>query len=126
MRNIIGARTRRVPGWNINVDHMQPILANVRRACGNGLAWYGWSNGPTVGSVSTNFKGNGRALLSFGNCWNVGTVRVYLDGRLIGSAKPKVMTKIQFDFSDDSSLVLRDEGQNSVIQVTDLRVISCR
>ena len=126
LQNIIGATTRRIAGVNINVGHVQPVLDNVKRACGNGRAWYGWSDYASVGSVSTNFRGNGRAQIRFGNCWDTGIVRAYLNGRLIRSAIPKTMATIQFYFTDGSTLTFRDEGQNSVIQISDLRVISCR
>ena len=119
-----------VTGWNIDVSSgkwQYPASSNVYEQCGNGHAWYGWSGGANVGSISTILKGNGRAKLNFGNCWNTGIVKVYLDDIEIGSADNNVPSKdIEFDFQQGNVLKLRDEGPNSVIQLNSLEVIECK
>ena len=119
-----------VPGWNIDVSNgkwQYPAHEKVYEACGKGQAWYGWSSSADVGSISTILKGNGRAKLNFGNCWDTGIVKVYLNDIEIGSADNNVPSKdIEFDFQQGNVLMLRDEGPNSVIQLNSLEVIECK
>ena len=96
------------------------------QTCGNGQAWFGWSNGAEVGSISTTLMAaSGRGQLSFGNCWDKGTVKVYLDGNKIFAAGPKIQKVVEFDFQAGAILMLRDEGQNSVIQFTKFTILNC-
>ena len=90
LKSIIGATKpiNQIPGWNGDIEVVQPNgnLPNgfsVQEACGDGLAWYGFSKGHRVGRVSTILNGNGRARLDFGNCGVTGRVVVNLDGRNI-------------------------------------------
>ena len=70
LKNIIGATTRTVKGWDIGLAVSQPTAHDVFSACGKGQFWYGWSGGTNVGHVSTSFNGNGKAKLDFGtNVW---------------------------------------------------------
>ena len=55
--------------------------------------------------------------MDFGNCWDRGTVKVYLNGNEIGAANPNTPSKvITFDYTDGSKLKMQDEGANSVMQ----------
>ena len=56
---------------------------------------------------------------------NKGTVKVYLDGNGISAAGPKTQKVFEFDFQAGSILMLRDEGQNSVIQFTKFTILNC-
>ena len=79
-----------------------------------------------MGRVRTTFNGNGEARLRFGNCGDIGRVAVSLDGREISFASPRQTRSISFEFNEGSSLTLWEEGQNSIIQIDDLEVISCK
>ena len=94
--------------------------------CGNGQAWFGWKSGNGVGSISTTLTAaSGRGQLSFGNCWDNGNVKVYLDGNEISAAGPNTQKVVEFDFQAGAILMLRDEGQNSVIQFTKFAILKC-
>ena len=70
----------------------------------------------TVGTISTRLHGNGEGTLDFGNCWDAGEVKVYLNDELIAFAEKNTPTKtVSFYFQDGDILKLRDEGANSVI-----------
>ena len=94
--------------------------------CGGHQAWHGYKGASGVGSISTTLPATGRAELSFGNCWhNPGTVKVYLDGTEIASAGPKIHKTVAFDFDAGSVLSIHDEGVNSVIQISEFKILNC-
>ena len=98
---------------------------NVDSKCGP--QWYGWSGNANVGTISTTLsKSTKCGQLDFGNCWDSGMVRVYLQGKLIGEAGPNTPSKtIQFPIPEDSLLELKDEGQNSVIKFNGFEMKVC-
>jgi len=76
-----------------------------------------------TGIVSKRFTYSGKAILTYGNCWNDGKTNVYLDGKLIGSAKPQSVSEtIEFDFHSGTLLELKDEEGNAVISITSLEI----
>ena len=93
--------------------------------CGKDQAWFGWSGNALVGSVSTTLTSSGRAEMSFGNCWNSGIVKVYLNGIVIATAGPNSQNLVTFDFQVGDVLKLRDEGANSVIQINSFNILQC-
>jgi hypothetical protein len=90
-----------------------------------GPQWYGWSS--SIGSISTTlYKSSKCGKLDFGNCWNVGTVRAYLAGELIGEAGPNTPSQIiEFAIPENSKLEFKDEGANSVIKFTNFEMVDC-
>ena len=128
VNNLLHSSTKIAEGWNINVDTGKwGNNQGVDSRCGP--QWYGWTGGAGVGTISTklypsSMKKCGR--LYFGNCWNAGVVKAYMDGKLIGEASPNVHNKIiEFPILHDSLLELRDEGANSVIKFTKFDMVSC-
>ena len=97
----------------------------VWEKCGKDQAWNGYKGASYVGSISTTFPAPGRAELAFGNCWDAGTVKVYLDGTEIGSAEPESHKIVAFDFDAGSVLSIHDEGANSVIQISKFKILDC-
>ena len=108
-------------GWNLGVDAWQNNYAPVAAKCRRGTNWFGYSGGTKVGTVSTILKGNGEATLDFGNCWDQGVVKVYLNDKVVASAHKSNPSKtVSFNFHNGDFLRLRDEGQNSVIAINDI------
>ena len=97
----------------------------MENACGP--QWYGWNGNSAVGSISTTlFKSSKCGRLDFGNCWNTGTVRAYLAGKLIGEAGPNTPRQlIEFAIPENSLLEIKDEGENSVIKFTNFEMVDC-
>ena len=100
----------------------------MENACGP--QWYGW-NSPRIlwstGSISTTlYKSSKCGKLDFGNCWDSGTVKVYLAGKLIGEAGPNTPRRlIEFAITENSLLEIKDEGANSVIKFTSFEMVDC-
>ena len=117
-----------VQGWKIDVknrmwqDRKIHLPQSVIVRCG-GHSWYGWNDHDEVGTISTTLKANNLPIstygrLDFGNCWSNGVVKVYLDDELIGEARANTPSKIiEFPMPNhDSTLKLRDEGEDSKIR----------
>ena len=96
--------TNTANGWTIDCEHGvwdQGTRETFGDLCSN---WYCYSH-PAIPSVSTTFKGIGRAKLDFGNCHNVGKVHVSLDGTEIATAPKNTLSKtVEIDFNDGSIL----------------------
>ena len=97
----------------------------MENACGP--QWYGWNGHSDIGSISTTlYKSSKCGKLDFGNCWDTGTVRVYLAGKLIGEAGPNTPRRlIEFAIPENSLLEIKDEGANSVIKFTSFEMVDC-
>ena len=129
LNDIVGCQSEIIPGWTnsglVGGPWRLPKWKNVWEKCGKDQAWYGWKGHAGVGSISTTLTASGRAELSFGNCWDAGTVKVYLDGTEIASAGPELHKTIAFDFNAGAVLSIRDEGANSVIQISGFKILTC-
>ena len=129
LNDIIGSQSEIIPGWtNDGLDAgpwRLPKWDYVWEVCGKDEAWYGWKLHSGVGSISTILTASGSAELSFGNCWAFGTVKVYLDDIEIASAGPVEHKTVAFDFQSGAVLSIRDEGDNSVIQISKFEILTC-
>ena len=71
-------------GWSFDIGNSNVLLDYH---CGGGVNYYGWSNGNAVGTItSPPLVGSGNATVEFGNCWNAGSVKLYLNDELIDTA----------------------------------------
>ena len=104
-------------GWQF--DFTNPN-GNLGGTCSQGK-WHGWSGHADVGTLSTTLKGSGFVTVDFGNCWDQGVVKLYLDDKVISTAhvgdKRVVNT---FFFTSNSVLKLKDEGANSVVALNSI------
>ena len=65
--------------------------------------------------------GSGTAVLTVGNCWDLGTARAYKNDVAIVSAEPgKPQVVVEFAYEDGDELKIKDEGANSVVLLTSL------
>ena len=116
-------------GWqfNFNYDGTNPSDSNyqlVGRSC-VGAKWYGWSHFSQVGTLSAILQGSGEVSLGFGNCWDDGSVNVYLDGALKSTAKAGIKNQaVKFEFTPGSVLSIKDENGNAVIRLNSI-TFSC-
>ena len=137
LNELVGSTTKNFSAWHINVSHGQwlhpdpdPSVPDVMSSCGGGKMWYGWDGSPgnkfeKIGSISTILPISGKVRLAFGNCWNSGTVSVYLNGVLKSSAIPNSHHKSTFWFEAGDELKLCDEGHNSIIQLDFIELSNC-
>ena len=72
-------------GWKADVDYSNGEDWNKahERDCSSDT-FYGYRGGDLVGSVSATFKGSGKGVLSYGNCYKTGVVVVSLNNVEIG------------------------------------------
>lgn len=93
------------------------------------MNWYGWSHGAAVGTLtSPPLKGSGTAKIQFGNCWDAGRVKLYLNDQLIDSASPNLPTGpatrlMNFSFVNGDVVKLKDEDGNAVVNLKSFTVV---
>ena len=103
-------------GWSLDLGYWENNHDCCTSKCRRGNNWFGFDHGAGVGTISTVLPGYGEATLDFGNCWDRGEVKVYLNDKIIASAQTNTPTKtVSFNFQDGDILKLKDEGANSVI-----------
>ena len=91
--------------------------------------WYGWTNFKPEGSISTTLKGNGRARLFFGNCWDgrkpwdKGYVKAYLDGSQMKYASHGKHVSHMFNYKNGSKLEIR-EINGGIIQFNKFQTLA--
>lgn len=112
-------------GWKFDFTHdgsvPSEIYTRVGRTCGPRAKWYGWSAHARVGTLSATLKGKGEITIDFGNCWNEGQVRVYLDNQQVAFANAGNKRKrATFSFTPGSVLKIRDESGNAVIMLNSI------
>jgi len=89
--------------------------------------WWGWTHGAGVGQMEIDSPVTSTATIDFGNCWNQGEVKVYVDGREVGSAAVNVGSKVvSFAVKKGERISVRDEGANSVMRLNSLTFASCK
>ena len=113
-------KEKSVSGWTFDLGY-GPFNA-YHAGCS---PWFGYKYGQSVGSIKTTLSGSGgQASLTFGNCWPTGTVNLYLDGMIIGSAGPKSTKTVTFEYSNGNELKL-DEVNTAVITFKDFKIHDC-
>ena len=112
--------TNSAEGWTINCN--EGVWNSPSDKCSN---WYGYIPNDDVGSISTTFKGSGRARLDFGNCYKNGRVKAYLDGKMIGKGAGKYTFSkvVEFNFQHGSILEINEQN-TATIQFNSLKIIS--
>ena len=117
--------------WDINQqNNFTDSQKRKYPGASNCANWYGWTNFQPEGSISTILKGNGLAKLNFGNCWDgrepwtKSSVKVFLDGKEIKSARHRqVNVLVEFEYQEGSKLEIR-EIDVGIIQFNKFEVIS--
>ena len=112
-------------GWQFDFTHDGSIISDnykyVGTRCGSQAKWYGWSSHSHVGTLSATLQGTGQITLDFGNCWDAGKVKVYLDANLIATASAGRKSVVKtFSFTPGSVLKFKDEDGNAVISLNSI------
>ena len=108
-------------GWDLKGIKDHPN-ARFEGRCGTETFW-GYKYGNPVGKISYPFKGDGEAMLKFGNCYEKGRTKVYLNKDLIASTTIKRNITIGFEYKTGD--ILRVEERNSGIFIIHSLKISC-
>ena len=129
VNNLLNSTTKDTEGWNIDIESgkwkLPTLFQTVDEVCGP--EWWGFSSGSGVGTISTMLNRSTKCgRLDFGNCWDTGVVRVYLEGVLIWRATANTPSQIiSFPLPQDSLLEIKDEGANSVIKFNQFEMVQC-
>ena len=116
-----GTTSKNVEGWTLDVDYGSVLDKNFRK-CRDDNSWYGYGGGR---SIKTNLIGYGKARLDFGNCYDNGNVRAFLNGNEIGKATQyELSKKIEFYFNNGDTLELK-EFYFASIRFNNFTVLSC-
>ena len=109
-------------GWKANVDYSNGEDWNKahERECSTDT-FYGYRGGDLVGSVSATFKGSGKGVLSYGNCYKTGFVVVSLNNVEIGrsSSNSNIKGSITFQYRRGDTLKI-EEFNTGIIKLYSL------
>eukprot|EP00497_Spongosphaera_streptacantha_P003734 TRINITY_DN445_c0_g1_i1.p3 TRINITY_DN445_c0_g1~~TRINITY_DN445_c0_g1_i1.p3 ORF type:complete len:123 (+),score=17.06 TRINITY_DN445_c0_g1_i1:1160-1528(+) len=110
-------------GWHLDHQQWEGTHNYVKpRGCSPG--YFAWTNGGGVGVMWTDLKGSGKVTIEFGNCWDSGNVKLYLDGALKSTQGPKKWATLVLDYKDGDKLEIKDEDGNAVVHVRSV-VVAC-
>ena len=114
--------TDTLPEWVFDLEFGSWNVGGNVGSCGDS-SWFGFKNGNAIGSISIMLYGQGHASLTFGNCWNSGEVKLFLNGSEIISAGPNSIENIEFDF-ENSQLKL-EEHHIGIIRFDHFEIPGC-
>ena len=82
------------------------------------------SNTTKIGIISTTLHGDGEGNLTFGNCFESGTVKLYVGDELKDTAEANASNKtIKFKYHDGDILKFNVEG--GVLQISNFEIVQC-
>ena len=114
-----------IVGWENTCTHGNIYGDSISACSGN---WFTYASGSPSCYIKTTLNGNGRAKIDFGNCWNNGVAKLFLDGNEIASAGASEVNIVkEFDFTDGSELKLTEESYG-IISFNSFKVLThgCR
>ena len=124
--------TMQAAGWSSTkgTRHHHAGVGSYTRAgavCNNGQKnWWGWKNGAAVGEISVASPVTSDVTIDVGNCWNRGTVKVYVDDKVVATARVNQgSVKATFRVAKGQRIRIRDEGRNSVMRINSIKIHSC-
>jgi len=106
--------------WETTCTHGN-IYGDSVSSCPN---WHTFTSGSSFCHIKTTLNGSGRAKIDFGNCFNDGVSKLFLNGNEIASAGASENIIKEFDFTDGSELKLTEE-QSGVISFNSFEVLTC-
>ena len=117
-------------GWtlkNISADEQYCLIhdPDALIECSADSGWYGWGCESSSGSLRTALKGSGIMTIRYGNCWNDGHVRIYLNGTLIDSVEGHTYKEASFEYDEGMLVEISDEGRGAAIKLIGIS-FSCK
>ena len=111
-----------IVGWHTTCTHGNIYGDSISDCSGN---WFTYASGSPSCYIKTTLNGNGRAKIDFGNCYDDGVAKLFLDGNEIASAGASEVNVVkEFDFADGSELMLTEESYG-VISFNSFEVLTC-
>ena len=109
-------------GWEFyRIDHYN-MQDNHGTCMTSPKTWYGYCGDSCWGGVKAVFQTSGSAELGYGNCYNAGFVRVYLNQKFKSkaAANQKSVT-VAFQYNKGDYLEIRDDP-DSIIKLNSLTI----
>ena len=111
-------------GW---IDNGIESGIDYAMACGGYETFWGYKFASKIGYVKASFKGSGTGTLNFGNCYNRGKTRVYLNNQSIAEAGPfRTSEFIRFNYKQGDVLKITEEEPYAVIKIKSFKLDSCQ
>ena len=107
-------------GWNADIDYSNGNDwndAHEKNCSAN--TFYGYRGGDLVGSVSATFKGSGKGILSYGNCYYTGYVLVSLNSVELGRSSSNSQGLVTFQYRNGDVLKI-EEFDTAIIKLYSL------
>ena len=114
-------KSRKDGGWKIDAPDQNK---GYGQECLKTNTFWGYKHKSEVGSVETTFQGSGKATLNFGNCYEGGTTKVFLNEREIGKAGRYEYPEVSFNFKKGDTLKLI-EVDSGIIKINSLDIEGC-
>ena len=108
-------------GWKSNSTVLN---RNWENDCATGETWYGYTGGDSVGAIYTTFQGVGEAYLSYGCCYQIGIVKVLLNGKIISEASNFQRKDVEFRYETGDELTIA-EYKTSIWKLYSLSLFNC-
>ena len=121
LQNVDNRQTMRDGGWILDIDEYQ----NYGHCCMEPKTFWGYKHKSPVGVVKATFKGSGKATLNFGNCYEGGVTKAYLNDLEIGSASSYQYPNKTFNFNKGDTLKLTEED-SGIIKINSLSLSGCQ
>ena len=111
-----------INGWNINditADEQYCMVNDPESAieCHSSPSWYGWGCESSSGKLSTTLKGSGIMNIQYGNCWDGGYVKVYVNDILQDSAVGHKYKETSFEYDEGTTVSITDEEGYAAIKL---------
>ena len=107
-------------GW---IDNGIVFPIDYAFSCGGYETFWGFQY-PDIGYVKASFKGSGTGTLDFGNCYDKGETRVYLNNQSIAEADPLHTSEI-IRFSYKKGDVLKITEERAIIKLNSFKLDGC-
>ena len=115
-------------GWAICVDNGDTAAHNLRyeKTCTsrNVAGFWGYIYGCPIGGVKAQFAGTGRATLDFGACHYKGSVKVYLNEKVIETTTQLTKT-VTFVYKRGDVLKIEEWGM-SIVKINSFKLTECK
>ena len=109
-------------GWKVDVEYSneKPYNLEYEQNCSSNT-FYGHRHGVGIWKVSATFRGSGKGILTYGNCYKNGYVAVHLNGVELARASANRRDSVAFPYRRGD--ILSIEGQyDGIIKLYSLEI----
>ena len=109
-------------GWkfsNISTDEQSCMIedSNALAECNSSLSWYGWGCQSSSGMLKATLNGSGIMIIRYGNCFEGGTVQVYVNDTLEDETPSHRYNEVSFEYDEGTTVSIVDYDDNAAIKL---------